>query len=101
MIRRDREPADGWGLWRREEAELEQWLVPGNQQFPYQLSLSQVICIGPDARAEPKPQPLHRDGWGFVMDLQQRIEPEISTMCATLTTAPAPHPRALLTLAAA
>ena len=62
--------------------ELSDWLAPSNEQFPFQLSLSQTICIGPDARAVPKPQPLHRDGWGFVVDMQQRIENEISTMWA-------------------
>jgi hypothetical protein len=62
--------------------ELIDWLVPGNRQFPFQLSLSQTICIGPDERATPKAQPLHRDGWGFVMDMQQRVENEISTMWA-------------------
>lgn len=62
--------------------ELSDWLAPGTAQFPFQLSLSQTICIGPDARAAPKPQPLHRDGWGFVVDMQQRIENEISTMWA-------------------
>jgi hypothetical protein len=62
--------------------DLADWLAPGNQQFPFQLSLSQTICIGPDERTEPRPQPLHRDGWGFVMDMQQRVEPEISTMWA-------------------
>lgn len=63
---------------------LEKWLSPGNKQFPFQLSLSQVICIGEDGRgpAGAKPQPLHRDGWGFGMDWQQQLEPEISTMWA-------------------
>lgn len=61
---------------------LGDWLVPGNEQFPFQLSLSQTICIGPDERTVPKPQPLHRDGWGFVIDMQQQMENEISTMWA-------------------
>ena len=69
----------GVQLLHLEREELSDWLAPGNKQFPFQLSLSQTICIGPDERAVPRPQPLHRDGWGFIIDMQQRMENEIST----------------------
>lgn len=60
------------------EDDLKAFLSPGNKRFPFQLSLSQVITIGPGNRW----QPLHRDGWGFLIDLQQRLEMEISTIWA-------------------
>lgn len=60
------------------EEDLKAFLAPGNKRFPFQLSLSQVISIGPGNRR----QPLHRDGWGFLIDLQQRLEMEISTIWA-------------------
>ena len=46
---------------------------PGNKRLPFQLSLSQLISIGPANRN----QPLHRDGWGFVLDLQRKIGMEV------------------------
>jgi hypothetical protein len=69
-------------LHARSRDELDRWLAPGNQQLPFQLSLSQVICIGPDERPTPRAQPMHRDGWGFIMDWQQQIETEVSMIWA-------------------
>ena len=66
--------------------EFSEWLVPGARTLPVQLSLSQVICIGPATNTEEMsnglPQVLHRDGQGFIMDMQQRVEPEISSVWA-------------------
>lgn len=59
--------------------ELTEKLTLGSQQFGFQLSLSQVICIGDGNRN----QPLHRDSWGFVLDLEpNRLEAELNTMWA-------------------
>jgi hypothetical protein len=71
--------------------QMQATLTPGNKQLPWQLSLSQLICIGPHNRQ----QPMHQDGWGFVLDMKGpgagqtaldsrtgQLENEISTIWA-------------------
>lgn len=57
---------------------LQSWLHKGLKQFPFQLSLNQIICIGPGNRA----QSLHRDQPEMINLAGKGLEAEVSTIWA-------------------